>query len=107
MAAEVMRVGRTYWVQTPDPRFPLEPHYLTPAIHWLPAEWQAVMARFTVWRILRHPTPAQIEERVAELRLLNRRELLGLFPGARLIVEKWAGLPKSLIVTNSLTERGF
>lgn len=35
-AAEVQRVGRSAWVQTPAREFFIEPHLLTPFIHWLP-----------------------------------------------------------------------
>ena len=37
MAREIARVGRAYWVQTPNRRFPVEPHTLTPGFHFLPA----------------------------------------------------------------------
>jgi SAM-dependent methyltransferase len=35
-AAEVRRVGRGWFVQTPAFSFPLEPHSLLPFAHWLP-----------------------------------------------------------------------
>ena len=48
-AREVMRVGRAYWVQTPNRRFPVEQHLLTPAVHWLPRAWQRrIVPRATV-----------------------------------------------------------
>src|SRR5580692_6583772 len=34
-AAEIRRVGRGWFVQTPAASFPLEPHSLLPAAHWL------------------------------------------------------------------------
>ncbi|MEE4290069.1 MAG: hypothetical protein V2J14_11915, partial [Erythrobacter sp.] len=33
-----------------------------------------------------------------ETRLLSRRELMALFPGARLVVERVLGIPKSYLV---------
>ena len=35
-AAEIRRVGRGWFVQTPAFSFPLEPHSLLPGAHWLP-----------------------------------------------------------------------
>jgi hypothetical protein len=35
-AREVRHVGRRYWVQTPAHEFFVEPHLLTPCVHWLP-----------------------------------------------------------------------
>jgi SAM-dependent methyltransferase len=36
-AAEIRRVGRGWFVQTPAFSFPLEPHALLPGAHWLPS----------------------------------------------------------------------
>jgi hypothetical protein len=97
-AGEVRRVARRYFVQTPDPRFPVEPHLLTPAVHWLPRKWQSRLLRnFTLWGLITRPSPESCVRFHAELRLLNAREMLRLFPGARLLRERWLGLPKSLI----------
>jgi hypothetical protein len=102
MAQELHRVAKIYWIQTPDPRFPIEPHYLAPAIHWLPKRWRRRVAPWTLWGVLKHPTDAEIAARIAELRLLTRREMQELFPDARLIVERFGGWPKSLIATNAV-----
>src|SRR5947208_5184897 len=39
-ANEVARVGRNYWIQTPNRRFPFEHHVMLPPIHFLPKSWQ-------------------------------------------------------------------
>ena len=57
-AREVARVGRAYWVQTPNRWFPVEQHLLTPLVHWLPKAWQgAIVRRGTVWSALTRPRP--------------------------------------------------
>jgi len=57
-AREAARVGRSYYVQTPNYWFPIEPHFLAPLIHFLPAKWRTKIARhFTGWGIIAKPTP--------------------------------------------------
>ena len=45
-AAELRRVGRGWFVQTPAYSFPIEPHSLLPGAHWLP-----VRLRRRYWRL--------------------------------------------------------
>ena len=101
-AAEVARVGRRYWIQTPDRGFPVEPHLLTPFLHFLPARAQAWIARrLTVWALLVRPTPDRwqfyIEHYLRDIRLLSSRELEELFPQAQIHHERFLGMSKSLI----------
>ncbi len=101
-ADEIARVGRAYWVQTPNRRFPVEPHLLTPFLHSLPASWQRRVARkFTVWALIERPSPDRwefyIEHYLRDIRLVDARDLHRLFPGARIVRERLGGLTKSLI----------
>ncbi|WP_161557124.1 class I SAM-dependent methyltransferase [Acidisarcina polymorpha] len=101
MASEIRRVAKRYWVQTPDPRFPVEPHYSTPFVHWLPKPIRRYALRFSVWALVKHPTPQKIEDMLAEIRLIPRGELRVMFPNSTILVERFAGLPKSLIAFSS------
>ena len=101
-AAEVARVGRAYWVQTPNRSFPVEPHLLTPFLHFLPARWQRRIARnFTVWSFIERPTRDRwefyVEHYLRDIRLLDAAALRALFPDAKIVRERLAGLTKSLI----------
>lgn len=101
-AREVARVGRGYWVQTPNRWFPVEQHLLTPFVHWLPRSWQrAIVPRFTVWSAVVRVTPDRrrfyLAHYLADVRLLGPRDLRALFPGARIIRERLCGVTKSLI----------
>jgi SAM-dependent methyltransferase len=101
-AREVARVGRAYWVETPNRWFPVEQHLLTPLVHWLPRSWQAaIVRRGTVWSALAHPTPDRrdfyIEHFLRDIHLLGVGELQRLFPGARIVRERFLGVTKSLI----------
>ena len=101
-AAEVARVGKRYWVQTPNRYFPIETHLLTPFLHLLPRSWQLWIApRFTVWSMLTNVGREQREWYVRhflnDIRLLDAGQMAGLFPGARMIRERAGGFVKSLI----------
>jgi hypothetical protein len=109
-AAEIARVGQSYWVQTPNRRFPVEPHLLTPFLHFLPARWQRRIARkFTVWSLIERPTPDRwefyIEHYLRDIRLLDAADLRHLFPGANIVPERLGGLTKSLIALRTLRGR--
>jgi hypothetical protein len=101
-AAEVARVGRRYWVQTPNRYFPIETHVLTPFLHLLPRSWQRKIApRFTVWSMLTSVSREQREWYVRhfldDIRLLDAGQMARLFPGAKIIRERAGGFVKSLI----------
>ena len=82
-AAEIRRVGRGWFVQTPAFSFPIEPHSLLPAAHWLPAR-----LRRPYWRL---GAAAEWEE----IQLLRRAEMERLFGPAR--AERFGGLAKSWV----------
>jgi hypothetical protein len=98
-AEEVRRVGRAYYVQTPNRNFPLEPHVLTPFFQWLPKRWQRRLVRnLTLRGLLERPDAAHCDELTYGIRLLNRREMAQLFPDAELIPERFLGFVKSWVV---------
>jgi SAM-dependent methyltransferase len=82
-AAEIRRVGRGWFVQTPAYSFPVEPHSLLPFAHWLP-----VRARRAYWRL----GAAGGWEEIA---LLRRAELESLFGPA--LPERLGPLVKSWV----------
>lgn len=96
MAAEIQRVGKAFWVQTPNFWFPMEPHFQVPGWQWMPVDLRiAIIQR---WRCgWRGPCadPAAARRLVEEVRLLSRNALQAIFPGATLIPERFCGLVKS------------
>lgn len=97
MAREVRRVGRRYFVQTPNRYFPLEPHFLVPGFQFLPEEVQvALVSHFDVGQFRRRDA-REARELVRSVRLLDRRELQRLFPEAWIQEERIVGLTKSLM----------
>jgi hypothetical protein len=85
-AAEIRRVAGRYWVQTPNRRFPIEPHVLLPGFQFLPERVQRRLWKLGVLRIPYEP-----------IHLLDASELRELFPDAVILHERFAGLTKSLI----------
>jgi SAM-dependent methyltransferase len=106
-AREVARVGRAWWVETPSRWFPVEQHLLTPFIHWLPRPWQrALVPHLNLWRWLVPVTPDRrrfyIEHYIADVRLLGAKDVRRLFPGARVVRERFCGITKSLIAVGKV-----
>jgi hypothetical protein len=101
-AAEIKRVGKQYWVQTPNRYFPIEQHLWTPFVHWLPRKWQtAILKRFSVWQMVTHYSAAErgfyINHYLDSIRLLSAPDLRDLFAGAAILRERFLGWTKSLI----------
>jgi hypothetical protein len=97
-STECRRVGNSYYIQTPDKIFPIEPHFITPFIHWLPSNIQKVLLRnFTVWGLLTRPTESYCNMILKEIKLLKKSEMKMLFPDAEIINERLFLFSKSLI----------
>ena len=110
-AAEVARVGKQYWVQTPNRYFPIEQHLWTPFLHWLPRRWQATVAkRFSLWQMLTRATGQQhefyVHHYLDSIRLLAASDVRALFPGATVVRERFLGWTKSLIAWGSNSKPG-
>jgi SAM-dependent methyltransferase len=89
-AAELRRVGRGWFVQTPAHSFPIEPHALLPFVHWLPRR-----PRRAYWRL----GAADASEEIA---LLSRSELESLFGPA--LPERLGPFTKSWVCIQSATD---
>ncbi len=106
-AAECRRVGRSYFIQTPNRNFPIEPHVLTPFIHWLPKKWQAQLLRnFTLWGWITRPDAAARARFLNTTRMLTKAELQSLFPEAEIIRERFLGLTKCFIAIKGQSRVG-
>lgn len=101
MAAEVRRVGKCFWVQTPNFWFPIEPHFLIPGWQWMPLSARVGLLRR--WRCGWHG-PCSDRDRasqlIREVRLMTAMELRSLFPTAKLIPERFGGMVKSWTVVD-------
>jgi hypothetical protein len=98
-AKEIMRCGRNLYLQTPNRWFPIEPHLMAPFIHWLPYPVLRRMVRwFSIWGWVTKPTQKEVDDFLATIRLLNRREMEEFFPGCEIREERFLGMTKSFVV---------
>lgn len=88
--AEVSRIGRGYFVQTPHRRFPIEAHTWLPFVGWMShsATVKVVRVSDRVW--VKHCG-------YVDWNLLDEDALKTLLPDSRIHIERLWGLPKSLI----------
>jgi hypothetical protein len=105
-AAEARRVGRALWIQTPAREFFIEPHLLTPFIHFLPRSFQSHLLRYcTVWGLMTKPSPAEVVGFLDEVRLLSYCEMQELFPDCVIHRERFLGFTKSYVAVRTRAER--
>jgi hypothetical protein len=97
-AAELRRVSRAYYVQTPYFWSPFEPHFMWPCFHWLPVSWRArLLMTMDLGQYSRRSDRDEAVREVEAVRLLDGRKMRTLFPGARLVLERVLFVPKSII----------
>ena len=103
-ASEVCRVGKRVFLQTPAKSFWMEPHYVTPFIHYLPKSWQKkLLKNFSIWGLIARPSQAYIDSFVDQTKLLGHGELKQLFPDCSIYREKFLFMTKSYIVIKEAT----
>lgn len=102
MAQEIRRIGKKYFVQTPNFYFPVEPHFLFPLFQFFPLPIKSLLIRnFNLgWR-KRVSDKERAKNEAQSVRLLKKKELEKLFPGAKIKKEKLFLLTKSFMVMKS------
>ncbi len=89
---ELRRVGRRYFLQTPNYWFPIDPHYLFPGFQFLPGPVQRWLHTHFDLGHIRKTGPFEA------IRLTTKSELRRLFPDGRLLPERFGPLVKSWYV---------
>jgi hypothetical protein len=98
-ARETLRLAPACFIQTPNWWFPLEPHFMTPFFHWLPRPLRLhLVQHMALGHMKKAGSPAEACDIIDSARLLTSRQMRQLFPGCRLQVEYFFGLPKSLLI---------
>lgn len=100
MAKECMRVGKKYFIQTPNKHFPVEAHYAIPLIQYAPKKLTYMVLTKTKISRLRKWSERDAQQYLDEIRLINEKEMKKLFPNASIYKEKWLGMTKSFTAHN-------
>ncbi|GDX53307.1 hypothetical protein LBMAG27_23540 [Bacteroidota bacterium] len=100
MAAEMMRVGKHHFVQTPNKYFPIEPHYLLPMFQFFPASLKYFILTKTKLSRGKKWNHEFSKQYIDEIRLLSLNEMKQLFPGSKMYFEKVLLLNKSFTAHN-------
>ncbi|MBF6617148.1 MAG: methyltransferase domain-containing protein [Candidimonas sp.] len=88
-ANEIRRLGKYYYVQTPNKYFPIESHTWLPFAGYLSREFLLPFLRFSnrIW----------VKKTQPDWHLLTERDMKALFPEATIIKERFVGLTKSVM----------
>jgi hypothetical protein len=96
MASEVRRVGKWYYIQTPNFFFPMEPHWLFPFFQFLPFIVKVYLTKnFNLGHYKKSKSKAAAIQRVNEVKLLTENEMKMLFPDGKVQREYFFGFIKS------------
>jgi hypothetical protein len=101
MAREIHRVGRYYFVQTPNYWFLVEPHYVIPFFQFLPRP-------IKVWILMRKKGSSSLNQAILReegTRLLTKKEMRLLFQEGEILTERFFGLAKSIMARSFLSEK--
>jgi SAM-dependent methyltransferase len=93
VADEIMRVAKKFFIQTPYRYFPLEPHYLIPFISFFPRKFQMKILKAIPQKVYFGWYPKE-----EEIYLLDIKEAKKLFPNAKIKIEFFLFLPKSIYI---------
>ncbi len=98
MAAEVMRVAKWHFIQTPNYWFPIEPHWVFPFFQYLPIKLRIWLTQhFSLGHIPKQKEMDKAVQQVAEIKLLTKQEIKSLFPYSQIYSERFLGLNKSFV----------
>jgi hypothetical protein len=101
LAQAIIDSGRPYFLQTPNKRSPLDPHFPRPYVPFFAAYPRSVQARLLSWSALGSSSVAPSYDaalaRLQNYYPLTTRDVRQLFPNARIVIERPLGFPMSII----------
>ena len=103
LANEIMRIGKNYFIQTPNYYFPVEPHFLLPFFQFLSDDMKTkLVSNFNLGWFEKQTDIVKARELAISVRLLTEKELKEIFPGCEVYKEKYFLFNKSYIAFNRI-----
>ncbi|MBU6158220.1 MAG: class I SAM-dependent methyltransferase [Bacteroidetes bacterium] len=88
MAQEIMRVGKNYYIQTPNYYFPIEPHWVFPFFQFLPFGLRVFLTQnFNLGHKKKTKNKKEAMNIVNEVKLLTEKKMKNLFPDGKVYRE--------------------
>lgn len=101
LSENIRKWAHNYFVQTPNFYFPMEPHFLIPFFQFLPIKLRVyLLNRFNLGYFSKEKNREDALKVVSSVRLLKKKDLLSIFPGAKILKERFLFFTKSLIAHN-------
>ncbi len=101
MALEITRVGKRYFVQTPNYYFPFEPHFLFPFFQFFPKSFKLFLLKnFNMGWFKKCVSDAEAFELLKNNQLLKLSEFKKYFSDSKIIKERFLFLNKSFIAVS-------
>lgn len=101
LAKEIRRVGKNYFIQTPNYYFPVEPHFLLPFFQFLSDDMKTKLVnKFDLGWFKKQTDIVKAKELATSVNLLKEKDLKKLFPDCKIYREKYLLLNKSFIAHN-------
>lgn len=95
MAAEIMRVGKRWFVTTPNRWYPFEFHLRLPFVTWFPGHSYLWVGRLVSYNHVRQKYV--FGTRCSGTRLMTAKELKRCFPGSKIIKQRVTFMAETLI----------
>ena len=100
MADEVRRVGKRWFLTTPNRWYPFEFHVRMPFVSWLPASWMHRAARLWGYDHVNNRYKRGCD--YSDVRLLTARQLRTLFPDSLVLKPRVTFWPETLVVVGPI-----
>ena len=101
MAAEIMRVGKRWFVTTPNRWYPFEFHLRLPLVTWLPGQTYLWVGRIVSYNHVKNKYMLGLDH--TGLRLMTASELKRCFPNSKIIKQRVTFMAETLIVVGEDT----